>query len=43
MSIFHAFYVMSYTATTIGFGEVPHPFNDAQRLWVTFAIYLSSS
>jgi len=41
MSIFHAFYVMSYTATTIGFGEVPHPFTDAQRLWVTFAISLS--
>ena len=41
MSIFHAFYVMSYTATTIGFGEVPHPFSDAQRLWVTFSIYLS--
>jgi hypothetical protein len=41
MSIFHAFYVMSYTATTIGFGEIPNPFTDAQRLWVTFAIYLS--
>ena len=41
MSIFHAFYVMSYTATTIGFGEVPHPFNDAQRMWVIFSIYLS--
>ncbi|MEO8508154.1 MAG: NAD-binding protein [Betaproteobacteria bacterium] len=41
MSIFHAFYVMSYTATTIGFGELPYPFTDAQRLWVTFAIYLS--
>jgi voltage-gated potassium channel len=41
MSIFHAFYVMSYTATTIGFGEVPYPFSDAQRLWVTFSIYLS--
>ncbi len=41
MSIFHAFYVMSYTATTIGFGEIPYPFTDAQRLWVTFAIYLS--
>ncbi len=41
MSIFHAFYVMSFTATTIGFGEIPQPFNDAQRLWVTFAIYLS--
>jgi Trk K+ transport system NAD-binding subunit len=41
MSIFHAFYVMTYTATTIGFGEIPYPFTDAQRLWVTFAIYLS--
>ncbi len=41
MSIFHAFYVMSFTATTIGFGELPRPFTDAQRLWVTFAIYLS--
>jgi len=41
MSIFHAFYVMSYTATTIGFGEIPRPFTDTQRLWVTFAIYLS--
>jgi voltage-gated potassium channel len=41
MGYFHALYVMSYTATTIGFGEIPHPFTDAQRLWVTFAIYLS--
>ena len=35
MSIFHAFYVISYTATTIGFGEIPQPFTDAQRMWVT--------
>nr|HMS80395.1 ion channel [Burkholderiaceae bacterium] len=41
MSFFHAFYVMSYTATTIGFGEIPYPFTDAQRLWVTATIYLS--
>jgi Trk K+ transport system NAD-binding subunit len=41
MSIFHALYVMSYTATTIGFGELPNAFTDAQRLWVMFAIYLS--
>ena len=32
---------MSYTATTIGFGELPWPFTAAQRLWVTFSIYLS--
>jgi Trk K+ transport system NAD-binding subunit len=41
MSLFHSFYVMSYTATTIGFGELPNPFTDAQRLWVTGTIYLS--
>ncbi|MBL8376324.1 MAG: NAD-binding protein [Burkholderiales bacterium] len=41
MSFFHAFYVISYTATTIGFGELPNPFTDAQRMWVTFSIYLS--
>jgi hypothetical protein len=41
MTIFHAFYVMSFTATTIGFGEIPYPFHDAQRMWVTFSIYMS--
>lgn len=38
---FDSFYVMSYTATTIGFGEIPHPFTPAQRLWVTVCIYLT--
>jgi Trk K+ transport system NAD-binding subunit len=41
MGYFHALYVMSYTATTIGFGEIPYAFTDAQRLWVTATIYLS--
>jgi voltage-gated potassium channel len=41
LSLFESFYFMSYTATTIGFGELPHPFTAAQRLWVTFSIYLS--
>lgn len=41
MSWFHAFYVISYTATTIGFGELPFAFTDAQRLWMTFCIYAS--
>ena len=39
MSIFHAFYWVSYTATTIGYGEVPHAFSEEQRLWVAFSIY----
>src|SRR3954469_4875906 len=41
MGFFDAFYFMSYTATTIGFGELPQPFTPAQRLWVTAAIYLT--
>jgi voltage-gated potassium channel len=41
ISIFESFYFMSYTATTIGFGELPWPFTPGQRLWVTFSIYLS--
>ena len=41
IGLFEAFYFMSYTATTIGFGELPWPFTTAQRLWVTFSIYLS--
>lgn len=41
MSFFHAFYFLSYTASTIGFGELPRPFSDSQRLWVTGIIYFS--
>jgi hypothetical protein len=40
MDFFHAFYVVTYTVTTIGFGELPHAFNDGQRLWMIFSIYL---
>lgn len=41
LSFFHAFYFISYTATTIGFGEIPTAFSDGQRLWVTICIYLT--
>ena len=41
MTIFDAFYFMSYTASTIGFGELPYTFTPAQRLWVTVSIYLT--
>ncbi|MCX7896903.1 MAG: NAD-binding protein [Rhodocyclaceae bacterium] len=41
MSFLHAFYFVSYTATTIGFGEIPQPFSEAQRMWVTAIIYLT--
>ena len=39
MGFFHAFYFVSYMSTTIGFGELPYTFTDAQRLWVMFSIY----
>ena len=41
MTIFEAFYFVTYTATTIGFGEIPNAFTDQQRLFVTLIIYLS--
>ena len=39
MSLFHAFYFLTYTATTTGFGEIPYEFSDAQRLWAIFCLY----
>lgn len=41
LTLFEAFYIISYTATTIGFGEIPYAFSTAQRLWMTFSIYLT--
>ncbi len=41
MDFFHAFYFVSYMATTIGFGELPYEFTPAQRLWTVFSIYLT--
>ena len=41
MDIFHAFYFVSYTATTIGFGEIPYPLTEGQRLWSLLIIYLT--
>src|SRR6056297_1967714 len=41
MSVFEAFYVVSYTGSTIGFGEVPYPFTPAQRMWTMVSIYVT--
>jgi len=41
MSIYHAFYFVSYTATTIGFGEIPYPLTNGQRLWSIVIIYMT--
>lgn len=40
-SIFDAFYFVTYTATTIGFGEIPYSFTHAQKIWVSISIYLT--
>jgi Trk K+ transport system NAD-binding subunit len=39
MSLFHAFYFFTYTATTTGFGEIPGDFSDEQRLWAIVCLY----
>jgi len=41
MSIFQAFYFVSFMGSTIGFGEIPYPFTDEQRYWVLVCIYTS--
>ncbi len=38
---FHAFYFVSFMGSTIGFGEIPYAFTDAQRLWVSLCIFLT--
>ncbi|NEV63589.1 potassium channel family protein [Thiorhodococcus minor] len=41
MSLFHAFYFVSYMSTTIGFGELPNAFTDAQRIWVSVSVFVT--
>ncbi len=41
LTIFDALYFLSYTATTIGFGEIPYEFTYGQRLWVVVSIYIT--
>ncbi|KPJ95449.1 MAG: potassium transporter TrkA [Gammaproteobacteria bacterium SG8_11] len=39
MNFFHAFYFVSFMGSTIGFGEIPYPFTDTQRMWTIVSIY----
>jgi len=39
LSFFHAFYFLTYTVTTTGFGELPQPFTEAQRMWGIVSLY----
>lgn len=41
MDFFHAFYFVSFMGTTIGFGELPYPFTDAQRMWTLVFIFIT--
>ena len=41
MSFFDAIYFVSFTATTIGFGEIPYPLSTAQRMWALITIYIT--
>jgi len=41
LSIFDAFYFISYTATTIGFGETPYAFTYPQRIWVSMSVFFT--
>lgn len=40
MSLFHAFYFFTYTATTTGFGEIPNNFTEEQRLWTIICLFM---
>lgn len=39
LSFLDAFFLVSYTATTIGFGEIPYPFTPTQKMWMLFVMY----
>lgn len=39
LSFFDAFYFVSFMGSTIGFGEIPHEFTYAQRMWTMGAMY----
>ncbi len=39
LSFFHAFYFLTYTATTTGFGEIPYEFTESQRAWSMVSLY----
>ncbi len=41
MDFFHAIYFVSFLGSTIGLGEIPYAFTDAQRMWITLIIYLA--
>lgn len=41
LSFFDAMYIVAYTATTIGFGEIPYAFTYLQRMVILLTIYIT--
>lgn len=41
LTFFDAFYIISYTATTIGYGEIPYAFTYPQRMAMVISIYIT--
>ena len=41
LTLFDSLYFMSYTATTIGFGEIPYSFTIYQRMWAVSYTHLT--
>ncbi len=41
MTVFEAFYFVSYTMMTVGYSEYPHTFTTNQRMWGALVIYSS--
>ncbi len=39
LGFFHAFYFLTYTVTTTGFGEIPYAFSNAQRMWAIICLF----
>lgn len=41
MTFLEALYFVSFMGSTIGFGELPYPFTDGQRIWTLICIYMT--
>lgn len=40
LSFFDSFFIVTYTSTTIGYGEIPYPFTVEQRMYLAISIYI---
>ena len=40
LSFFESFYIITYTSTTIGYGELPYPFTIQQKMYLALSIYI---